>query len=204
MAITEKRQIANLTFNNAKIKWKNFAGEERAPFNKKGDRNFVIELDDVDQYEALQELGWMPKLQAPTESNPEPKPFLPVTVKYIASQRPPRAHLINSRGQVALLEDMIFALDFADIEKVDLVVRAFQWEFNGRTGVKAMLVSIYVTVVEDELERRYASIPEVDMRGNEVKAITGSVDYQNPFDGRLEDLGETAENQYALEQGKGF
>lgn len=199
------RKIENLTFNNAKIKWKNFAGEERAPFNAKGNRNFVIELDDIEQYEALQELGWSPKLQKPTENNEDPKPFLPVTVKYTANGRPPRAQLINSRGRVALNEDSLFALDFADIEKVDLVIRAFQWEFNGRTGVKAMLVSIYVTVHEDELERRYASIPEIDMRGNEVqKSITDGTGYQNPFDSQLEDMGEVAEGQYALEQGPGF
>lgn len=190
MAMTNKRHIANLTFNNAKIKWKNFAGEERLPFNKKGDRNFVIELDDMEQYEALQELGWSPKIQAPNENNPEPKPFLPVSIKYISSMRPPRVQMINSRGQVSLNEDMLFAIDFADIEKVDLVVRPFQWEFNGREGVKAQLVSIYVTVVEDELERRYAAIPEIDRSGNEVKAITDGTGYQNPFEGSLEDLGE--------------
>lgn len=180
-----KRQIENITFNNARIKWRNFGGEERLPYNAKGNRNFVIELDDIHQYEALQELGWQPKLTKPREDGDEPMPFLPVTVKF-GKGIPPRLKLINSRGLITLDEENAFALDYATIDKVDLTIRAFNWEFNGRTGVKAYLNSIYVTVLEDELERRYAAIPEVDMSGNPVAAIGGSVDYQNPF----EDLGE--------------
>lgn len=186
-----KKYIEPIQIDNAQIQWRNFAGEERLPFNEKGKRNFVIMLDSMEQYEALQDLGWAPKLTKRKEDDPdsEPRPFLPVTVKY-GKGRPPRVKVITSRGMRSLDEDTIFSLDFANIEKADVKVRAFQWEFNGRTGVKAYMEAIYVTIREDELEKRYAHIPEVDERGNAVAEITAGEDYQNPFAAQLEDMGE--------------
>lgn len=190
-AATTKKFIEQLQFDNATIQWRNFAGEERLPFNAKGNRNFVIMLESMEQYEALLDLGWQPKLTKRREDDPEytPRPFLPVTVKY-GKGRPPRVKVITSRGMQSLDEDTIFSLDFASIEKVDVKVRPFQWEFNGREGVKAYMESIYVTIREDELEKRYAHIPEVDRSGNPIGEITGGEDYQNPFAAQLEDMGE--------------
>lgn len=205
MPAAAKKYIEPIQIDNAQIQWRNFAGEERLPFNEKGKRNFVIMLDSMEQYEALQDLGWAPKLTKRKEDDPdsEPRPFLPVTVKF-GKGRPPRVKVITSRGMMSLDEDTIFSLDFANIEKADIKVRAFQWEFNGREGVKAYLESIYVTIREDELEKRYSHIPEIDMSGNPVQALTTGEDYQNPFANDLEDLGEVAINRHALEQGRGY
>ena len=47
-------------------------------------------------------------------------------------------------------------LDWVDILNVDLIVRPYEWSVNGKTGVKAYLQSIYVTIEEDPLEIKYS------------------------------------------------
>ena len=48
-------------------------------------------------------------------------------------------------------------LDTAYISKVDLTVTPYQWELkSGKSGVKAYLKTMYVTLDKDEFEDRYA------------------------------------------------
>jgi hypothetical protein len=47
-------------------------------------------------------------------------------------------------------------LDWADIRTCDLIARAYEWTVNGKTGVKAYLQSMFITIEEDALERKYA------------------------------------------------
>lgn len=192
----------HLVFNNARIQWRNFAGEEKT-FNAKGKRNFCLMLDNQEQADALEALGWPIKYAKPIEEDGvvvgDTRPFIKVDVKWTPRSQP-RARMINSRGMVALDEQSAFALDYATIENVDLSIRAFKWEWSGKEGVKAMLNSIYLTVREDELDRKYANMQEVDMGGNPIYAIASAEEYQNPFAAQLEDMGER-EPQRQLEAG---
>jgi hypothetical protein len=66
--------------------------------------------------------------------------------------------LITSRGRTNLGEDAVEMLDWADILNVDLIVRPYEWNVNGKTGIKAYLQSIYVTIQEDALEQKYSEL----------------------------------------------
>lgn len=186
-------RMENETLEDVKIMWRNFEGRE-GKFNAKGDRNFVIFLDPEKAAE-LHAKGWTVKELAAREEGDEPQATLKVKVKYSERARPPRVVMVTSRGRTNLTEDMLVVLDWADFAKVDVMIRPFTWEVGGKTGVSAYLQSIYVTIREDELELKYADVPELE---SGQAALTSGATPGDEF----EDLGEinSVENQYAIEQ----
>jgi hypothetical protein len=54
-------------------------------------------------------------------------------------------------------------LDWAEFENIDLIVSGYDWDVNGKQGTKAYLKKMYVTLVEDELDRKYATRGEESM-----------------------------------------
>lgn len=151
-------EMQNETFEDARVVFRNFSGRE-GKYNREGDRNFAILLED-DRANDLIDKGWTVKYLRPREDGDEPKPYLPVTVKYSPKARPPKVVLITSRGKNMLDEGLVGTLDFAEIKNADLIVRPYQWDVNGATGVKAYLQSIFVTIYEDELDLKYADTPD--------------------------------------------
>lgn len=143
----------NKTFKieDATLIFKNFAGKE-SQYNREGDRNFAAVLDPVVAEEMLAD-GWNVKYLKPREEGDEPTPYIQVTVGY--KVRPPRVVMLTSNSRTSLDEDAVATLDWADIQTVDFIARGFEWEVNGKTGVKAYLQSMFVTIEEDELERKY-------------------------------------------------
>ena len=142
--------------------FRNFEGKE-GQYNKKGDRNFGVILPDQETAEAMAADDWNVKWLKPREEDvaegEEETPWLPVKVAYDRG-RPPKIVLITTRGRTNLDEQTVEMLDWADIVNVDLIVRPYTWEVNGRTGVSAYLQSMYVTIEEDALERKYAELDE--------------------------------------------
>lgn len=147
-----------MTFEDARIIFRNFSGAE-SEFNEEGSRNFSLMLE-PDIAEAMRKDGWNVKQLRPREEEDEPGYHLPIAVGF--KIRPPRVVMITSRGRTNLAEDMVGLLDWADIEKVDLIIRARHWAKAGNSGVKAYLQSIYVAIREDELELKYADMPMAD------------------------------------------
>jgi hypothetical protein len=136
-----------------RIIFRNFSGKE-GQYNREGDRNFAVLLDEKTA-DAMAADDWNIKMLKPREEDEDavPQAYLPVSVNF--KGRPPRIVLITSRGRTNLYEEDIEMLDWADILNVDMIVRPYAWEVNGKSGIKAYLQSIYVTIEEDALEMKY-------------------------------------------------
>jgi len=105
------KNVPNIIIENARIIFRNFRGEE-SKYNRAGNRNFCVIIEDSEQAEKLSNDGWNVRLLAPR--------------------------------------------DDAEIRNVDLTIRPYSWEVNGKTGIKAYLKTMYVTIEEDEFAEKYA------------------------------------------------
>jgi hypothetical protein len=150
-------QDNTVMMEGVRIIFRNFAGKE-GQYNREGDRNFAVLLDEHIAQQMAED-GWNVKVLKPREDDEEgtpPQAYLPVSVNF--KGRPPRIVLITSRGRTNLDEDTVESLDWVDILNVDLIVRPYEWSVNGKTGIKAYLQSIYVTIDEDPLEIKYSQL----------------------------------------------
>jgi hypothetical protein len=137
---------------DARLVFRNFSGKE-GQYNREGDRNFAVILDDSTA-KVMQKDGWNVRFLASREDGEEDTPYIQVAVNF--KNRPPRVVMITSTARTHLGEDEISVLDWADIRTCDLIARAYEWEVNGKSGIKAYLQSMFVTIEEDALERKYA------------------------------------------------
>jgi hypothetical protein len=143
---------------NAEIIFRNFEGRP-GKFNKPGVRNFCVFLDPETAVQMAND-DWNVKWLEPREDDDpeaERRPFLPIELRYDVG-RPPLVKMITTRGPTNLTEETVEQLDFVDIVYVDIGFRGSHWDVNGKTGVKAYLQSIYVTIEEDYLARKYAEM----------------------------------------------
>ena len=159
---TEKREIPNITIEGARILFRNFRGEA-GQYNAKGRRNFCVILD-PELADKLIADGWNVKMLRPREEGDEPQPYMQVKVMYGA--RPPKISMISGKNRVEITEDTVDMLDWAEIENVDLVIRPYEYDVNGKTGISAYLKSMYITIVQDYLEEKYADCDHHVCDGN--------------------------------------
>ena len=142
-----------LQIDDAKIVYRNFSGAP-SKFNREGDRNFAVVIEDQDISDALVNEGWNVKIKPPREDLDFPFVYLPVKVKF--TDRGPSVYLKTGNITNRLDEESVNSLDNIDILAVDLDLRPYDWEVNGKMGRSAYLQSIYVTQRVDRFAERYS------------------------------------------------
>lgn len=137
---------------NARLIFRNFTGKE-GRFNQEGQRSFAVILDD-ETATLMEKDGWNVRYLESREEGEENTPYITIAVNF--KIKPPRITMITSTSRTVLTEDNVAVLDWADIRNCDLIANASFWEVGGKTGIKAYLKTMFVTIEEDELERKYA------------------------------------------------
>ena len=142
-----------LQIDDAHIIYRNFSGAP-SKFNREGDRNFAIIIPDQELADALIEEGWNVKIKPPREDGDSPFMYLPVKIKF--TDRGPKVYLLSGKARNVLTEETVGMLDDIDILSVDIDIRPYDWEVNGKAGRTAYLQAMHVTQRVDRFAERYA------------------------------------------------
>lgn len=147
-----------LQIDNARLIYRNFSGEG-SKFNREGDRNFSLYIDDEDIANAMMEdkneygVGWNVKIKPPRDADDTAFMHLPVKVRF--NDRGPNVYLVTGDNMVRLDESTIDILDKIDIASADLDIRPYDDEFSGKPFRSAYLQSM--RVVQDLSRDRFAA-----------------------------------------------
>ena len=125
-----------LEIEDARIIFRNFAGVG-SKYNREGDRNFAVIIPNEDIKDQLVADGW--------------------TVKIKFNNRGPAAYVVSGDQVTKLNEDTIDMLDEIDIQSVDMDIRPYDWEVNGKEGRSAYLQAINVIQNIDRFGAKYAN-----------------------------------------------
>ena len=153
-----RTDVPNISIDNAQIRFRNFTGEP-TKFDKAGGKRTFSVILDAEMADKLREDGWNVKSWEP-EGADEPIYHLPVEISY--KIYPPKIWMISGNKKTMLQEDTISALQYAEFTKVQLIIRPYCWEVNGKSGIKAYVKAMYVTIEEDEFEKEYRNFEDDD------------------------------------------
>lgn len=155
-----------LFFEDAQIIFQNFSGRETGYngqiYNREGDRNFCIIIDDPEDAQKLADLGWHVKYRAGSGRDPQdPGQYrLKVNVNYGGRTKPT---VIKHDGEraIELTEETVGSLDGDDIEFVHCSINP--WKLRDGTGYSAYLDTLHAIVKGDPFQHKFAHLdtPEV-------------------------------------------
>jgi len=146
----------NIVMENARIGFRNFSGKE-GKFNPAGKRNFCVFIE-TELAIKLEDDGWNVRWLQPKDEGDDRQAYLQVAVDYKNIQ--PKIVLVTSKNKTILDGESVNVLDWIEIKEIDLMIRPYNWSVNGKSGVKAYVKSMYVTIMEDIFEQKYMDVPD--------------------------------------------
>jgi len=155
--MANKPKLGKRVIEDTRLIFRNFSGK-KDQFNAAGDRNVGVLLP-YELARSMEAEGWNVKQLKRREGDDPDEPqqdWIKVKVSYAVKD--PKIMMITSRGKSPLGEDELQVLDFAEFEKIDVILEPSFYEMNGRTGYSTYLSSLYATIVEDELDLKYADV----------------------------------------------
>lgn len=145
--VRDSRGRRLLNIEDARIIWTNFAGEA-TKYTREGEQYFTLVIPTVEMYEALMndvnDMGvpWNVKLSEPRTEDEEP--FMRMKVKVKFNDYGPKVYLQSGNKTTELNEQTIACLDRMAISKIDMFIRPFDGEANGKPYRAAYLQSMHV------------------------------------------------------------
>lgn len=143
----------NITIEGARIIFRDFSGEKNRYSN---DKTFTLALEE-ELADRLYSDGWPIRWLEPKTDDQVRLPIL--TVKIVFGKYPPQIVMITGGKKKVLTENEVHILDWANFQNVDVKITPYNYDFNGKKGVKAYLKSLWVTIADDEFEMKYRDIP---------------------------------------------
>lgn len=163
-----------LQIDDARIIFRNFEGRGDK-YNREGDRNFaivieggeVLELgakeprmvDAIEMAELLQNdvnrfgAAWNVKIRPPRDEDEDTFIYLPVKLRM--NERGPNVILKTGARTNHLTEETVGCLDHVDILELDLDIRPYDDEINGKPFRAAYVQGMHVTQKVDRFAERY-------------------------------------------------
>lgn len=145
-------RLPDLSIGDARLIFKNFSGRGDE-YNREGDKNFCVVLEDDNLVEDLIRDGWNVKQLKPRDEQDDPLYYLPVKCKY--EKYPPEIYLISGRTKTLLDSETVKCLDYAELLNVDVIINPYPWDRNGKSGIAAYVKKMYVTIARDEFADKY-------------------------------------------------
>lgn len=145
-----------LEIEDARIIFRNFSGAG-SKYNREGDRNFAVIIPNQEICDQLVEAGWNVKIKPPRDEDESPFMYLPVKIKYNDKGVGPAIYLVSGNKPTRLTQDSISMLDEIDIQSVDMDLRPYDWEINGKNGRSAYLQALNVIQNIDRFGAKYAA-----------------------------------------------
>lgn len=156
-------RMNKLVIDNARLIFKNFSGKGDN-YNREGDRNFAVIIDDPNAAKDLANAGWNVRPLISKDPDEEPTHYIKVKVSF--KVRAPKVRLLSNHKQVFLNENTISSLDFAKIEECGVVISPYMWEVNGKRGISAYLDSMYAKIEDDPFAYKYADYADAPDDGS--------------------------------------
>lgn len=136
------------------ILYRNFNGAV-SRFNNTGAKKFTVRLNEEIALD-LKQKGY--NIKQKELDNGEFTYQLEVFINY--GSYAPNIYAITGNVKKLLDDNTVKSLQGADIISVDLCIRPYNWELNGKTGVKAYVKYMYVNIEEDPFADDYAYLDD--------------------------------------------